>query len=137
VTNDQHDAARRLAIAVTSARLLGRPLDQEVVERHAAAVLGEVSQGPPPANDSLAAQLSWATAELTNLVTWIDGLPESLARICTACADVSVEAIRELAELKQNTVEAELHAVTTRIADASDRLTRDGEQPPLESTDHR
>jgi hypothetical protein len=114
VTSDRQDAARRLASAVTSARLLGRPLDQEAVERHAVAVLGEVSHCPPPQNDSLAAQLSWATTELRNLMTWIDGLPESLARICTACADVSVEAIRELAELKQNTVEAELNNVTTR-----------------------
>jgi hypothetical protein len=119
VTGDRQDAARRLAIAVTRARLLGRPLDQEAVERHAAEVLGEVSHGPPPEDDSLAAQLSWATAELTNLMTWIDGLPESLARICTACADVSVGAIRELAELKQHTVEVELNTVTSRIGHGS------------------
>jgi hypothetical protein len=115
MTNRAEQAARRLAIAVTGARLSGQPVDHDEIARYAVEVLGELSAARPPASDSLVAQLSWATAELTKLMTWIDGLPESLARICTASADISVEALRELAELKASTAQAELTAVTTRV----------------------
>jgi hypothetical protein len=107
-------AAHQLAVAVTAARLSGGPVDRRPVERYAAHVLGKPAHQPPPEDQSLPAQLGWATAELTSLLTWIDGLPESLALISTACADISVEALRELADLKQTNPEAELRTVTTR-----------------------
>jgi hypothetical protein len=115
MTNNAQEAANRLAIAVTSARLSGQPVDHLAVARYAVDVLGDLPESPPPPNDSLTAQLTWATAELTKVMTWIDGMPESLARICTACADISVGALRELAELKASTAQAELTSVATRF----------------------